>query len=984
MRIVIDMQGAQNGSRFRGIGRYTTAFAKGLIKAAKNDEIILTLNGAFAETVEPIRTEFNNLFPSIIILVWQPIAPVHFLDSANYGRRLASEAMREVFLSSLKPDVVIISSMFEGAGDNVVSSISSFPNSLPTTAILYDFIPLIYSKEYLADINVNKWYMEKLNHLKKADLLLSISESSKEEGIKYLGLPEDVIVNISTAIESNFKESPGSNITDLKVKFDLNQPYLMYSGASDPRKNLIRLLEAYAALPPTLRSRHQLLLAGGMPQDHIDALKKKMSAINLLEHEVRFTGHITDNEMIGLYRGALGYVFPSYHEGFGLPILEAMAFDIPVIGSNISSIPEVINNPDALFDPFSVASMTDAIARLLTDTTFRKALVDNARKQRELFSWEATANRALNAIKTKFNTQNQGMNLFGDLPKSQQQDLVTSQISMLLAKGDFTDDDLSRAAKLIDFALPRRDKLHHLFVDISELQRTNGKTGIQRVVSKILSGLFKQVPNDFQVIPVYATRTDEYRVANSFMCKLFGYKASLEVDHPLDIRIGDIFLGLDYQDQLIYDRRHYYHQLQLQGVIVYFVVYDILPQLLEGVFIDAVTHNQSSWLKTVARFDGLICISKAVATELKNWLEIFGPPRSEPLKIGWFHLGADFASQKPIEKPCIPQRDVLAKIQSQQSFLVVSTLEPRKRQTQVLDAFELLWNEREDVCLVLVGKQGWMVDDLIVRINTHPEKNRRLFWLEGIEDELLDEVYAASSCLIAPSSGEGFGLSLIEAAQHNIPILARNIPVFKEVAGRNATYFTGMEGSDLAQAVLNWRKQHRSGNTPKSGDIPLLTWQQSTKQVLDVVFHSNWYSQWVPSGRLSYTGSDNELGTQIGRRTRFEMRSTGKAGYLLFGPYISLKAGTYKINLFGTVGQLANTHAHMDVVSVENPKVHGSTILSRENGNNRIATLDVSLNTDVSKAEVRVWVSDDALVSIEMLQITPHINEAYKYEHTSN
>ena len=120
---------------------------------------------------------------------------------------------------------------------------------------------------------------------------------------------------------------------------------------------------------------------------------------------------------------------------------------------------------------------------------------------------------------------------------------------------------------------------------------------------------------------------------------------------------------------------------------------------------------------------------------------------------------------------------------------MVATIEPRKGHHQTLKAFELLWGQGADINLVIVGKQGWLVEELIENIKAHSELNKRLFWQEGISDEYLENIYAESTCLIAASEGEGFGLPLIEAAQKGKPIIARDIKVFREVAGDYAYYF---------------------------------------------------------------------------------------------------------------------------------------------------------------------------------------------------
>ena len=152
-------------------------------------------------------------------------------------------------------------------------------------------------------------------------------------------------------------------------------------------------------------------------------------------------------------------------------------------------------------------------------------------------------------------------------------------------------------------------------------------------------------------------------------------------------------------------------------------------------------------------------------------------------------MGADVQSILPSQGNSSKRVLVLEQLQGSISFLMVGTLEPRKAYEEVLEAFERLWQEGLPLNLVLVGKQGWMVEELVEQLRSHHELNRRLFWLEGISDEYLEQVYLVCTCLIAASYGEGFGLPLIEAAQHKLPIIARDIPVFREVAGENAFFF---------------------------------------------------------------------------------------------------------------------------------------------------------------------------------------------------
>jgi glycosyltransferase involved in cell wall biosynthesis len=283
-------------------------------------------------------------------------------------------------------------------------------------------------------------------------------------------------------------------------------------------------------------------------------------------------------------------------------------------------------------------------------------------------------------------------------------------------------------------------------------------------------------------------------------------------------------------------------------VKVWFVIYDLLPVLLPQGFPEGAQAMHQNWLATITQFDGVVAISRAVADELAEWLEAFGSRRERPLSLGWFHLGADVDKSVPTTGLPPDAQQVLTTLTSRPSFLMVSTIEPRKGHAQTLEAFEQLWAERVDVNLVIVGKQGWMVEALVDQLRTHPERGKRLFWLEGISDEYLEKVYAASTCLIAASYGEGFGLPLIEAAQHKLPIIARDIPVFREVAGDHAYYFDdSRDPAVIAQAVRAWLALHRAGTAPSSEGLPWLTWKQSAEHLLEIVLgQAKPWKTWLP------------------------------------------------------------------------------------------------------------------------------------------
>jgi glycosyltransferase involved in cell wall biosynthesis len=401
MRIVIDLQACQtSGSRTRGIGRYSMALAQAMARHAGQHELWLLLSGLFPETIAPIRAEFADLIPAGRIRVWSSAAPTAEHNPANAWRRRSAEIVREQALAELRPDIVHVASLFEGFSDDGVTSVSAARDHLQTAVTLYDLIPLVHADPYLENSQVRAWYYRKLNALKSADLLLSISEASRLEGLERLHLPEDRIVNISSAVDARFKRQTynPAELAQVKRSHGLTRPFVMYTGGIDLRKNIEGLIRAYAALPVSLRSQYQLaVVCSARPEDK-ERLHKLAQRSGLGPDELVMTGFVPDEELPMLYNDCALFVFPSWHEGFGLPALEAMACGAPVIGANTSSLPEVIGHADAMFDPRSDAAITAKLHQALTDAAFRDLLRAHGAQQAQKFSWDASGKKALAAL----------------------------------------------------------------------------------------------------------------------------------------------------------------------------------------------------------------------------------------------------------------------------------------------------------------------------------------------------------------------------------------------------------------------------------------------------------------------------------------------------------------------------------------------------------------------------------------------------------
>ena len=400
MRIVIDMQGAQTESRFRDIGRYTMSFAQAVVRSRGEHEVILALSGLFPATIEPIRKTFDGLLSQENIRVWHAPGPVRAECPKNNWRRQAAEIMREAFLASLAPDVIHIPSLFEGFIDDAVASIGRFGSAIPISVSLHDLIPLVNSSQYLKpNPDYERFYLNKVDDLKRADLLLSISEFSRWEVMEVLSFPSSSIINTSLSVEEHFKPLI---IDEMEAKqiyedFGLERAFVLYNGGADERKNLPRLIRAFAALPVDLRKKHQLLLVGKISEKESSALMQLSEKLGLSAGEIRFSGYVSDLDLVRLYNLCRLFVFPSWHEGFGLPVLEAMACGAPTICSDAASLPEVMGMESALFDPLDVDAIAKKMHLALESDEFRAELRAHGIRQADKFSWEITARRAITA-----------------------------------------------------------------------------------------------------------------------------------------------------------------------------------------------------------------------------------------------------------------------------------------------------------------------------------------------------------------------------------------------------------------------------------------------------------------------------------------------------------------------------------------------------------------------------------------------------------
>lgn len=583
-------------------------------------------------------------------------------------------------------------------------------------------------------------------------------------------------------------------------------------GLLNPTKQNQRLLDAWLASSLSQDKRCFLVFVGENGDgEYGEKLIATMHQSGLVDH-IRITGW-TDTSTFRHYLAAADMAVQLRTLSRGetsAAVLDCMNYGLPTIVNANGAMADL--STDAVWmlpDEFDNAELTHALETLWKDENKRRAL--SARAREVILTQHAPrtcANQYVKAIESYY-------------AQVEDQSLELNQLSSMTKQ---------------------------LLIDVSTLVRHDLKTGIERVVRSVLVELLTNPPAGFRVEPVFAIDQElGYRYARQFTLRFLDCPDHFLVDEPVEVMKGDIFFGLDFQPHLVPQQTEFYSHLNRIGAEVYFVLYDLLPILRPDVFPEDLLPLFSTWLNTIAQTDGVICISRAVADDMNEWLAVQGMQRLRPFKLGWFHLGADAIRSVSTSGLPADAEEILATITSRPTFLMVGTIEPRKGYLQTLAAFEQLWMQGTEVNLVIVGHVGWdilpdshrrTIPEIVTKIKNSPQLNHRLFWLADISDEYLEKIYKASTCLIAASEGEGFGLPLIEAAQHKLPIIARDIPVFREVAVENAFYFSGLKPIDLAEAINDWMTLDECGKVPPSENMPWLTWKQSTQNLLDVLIRS--------------------------------------------------------------------------------------------------------------------------------------------------
>ena len=267
---------------------------------------------------------------------------------------------------------------------------------IPKLAVIHDLAYKLKPQHVVASHAV---FLDQLvtHTLKNATQIIAISESTKKDVVEQYGYDERKISIVYPAVDTaQYAPASAQEIEQVKAKYGIKGDYLLFLSTLEPRKNVAGIIKAYNILSPELRAKYQLVLAGkkGWLDDEIEELCTKMG-----ERVVR-TGRVESSEKAALYTGAKVFTFPSAFEGFGIPILEAMACGTPVITSNVSSMPEVAGDAAVMVDPNDIHDIAAALTKILTDGDLVKELQKQGSKRIKEFTWQKSGQQLVALLRS--------------------------------------------------------------------------------------------------------------------------------------------------------------------------------------------------------------------------------------------------------------------------------------------------------------------------------------------------------------------------------------------------------------------------------------------------------------------------------------------------------------------------------------------------------------------------------------------------------
>lgn len=403
-------------------------------------------------------------------------------------------------------------------------------------------------------------------------------------------------------------------------------------------------------------------------------------------------------------------------------------------------------------------------------------------------------------------------------------DVLTKRPRRLLSKEFYLRVIRAIQSSIAFQKLPPSDR-PRLYFDVTVLSVVDNKTGVQRVIRSVFQEIKPLIKDRYEIIPVSCTAVNR------------GFLVLHEIDswekrefkptkYKISPKDGDVFLSLEQAFVEHLAQEETFRDMKERGCRIILTVYDLLPLELPHCFPHEVKDIFEKWLLSASNFAEFLSDSKTVQADLIYYLATKNIKANDSY---WFYPGSDFVQKISTSGQTPEQSLYLRNLKNfKYNFLMVGTIEPRKGHKIILDLFSQLWEVAEDnISLTFIGKEGWMVGELIKSISNSKYFNKTLFWFSDASDSFLDLCYKETDAVIVASLNEGFGLPIIEAAQRNCRIIANDIPVFREVSPEGCFFLNLTNPIVALKQLKDWLKE-----PPKACLCPKTkSWKETAIQI---------------------------------------------------------------------------------------------------------------------------------------------------------
>ncbi|MBT6053518.1 MAG: glycosyltransferase family 4 protein [Candidatus Scalindua sp.] len=754
MKIAIDAR--MVGPYMHGISRYAYNLIKGIAEAGKSDQYVLITNDNFLD-------EFVSAYKNFSLRI---------VRSRLYGIWEQFEIPRT--LRAEKIDIFHSPSFF--------GPISGESKVIMT---IHDMIHVLFPEESSV---FHKIYYKMIveRAAANASKVLTVSENSKRDIVKYLNVSPEKIVVTYNAVEKKFRQSNEDKVEEVKRRFGINGRFILYVGNQKPHKNVRFLIDAYGQLKGKIN--HLLVIVGQR-----DKLFQK--SLRELELEgVTFLSDVPDDLLPYIYSGADVFITPSLYEGFGLPIVEAFACETPVIAVDTLCSAEIMGNAGLRVDAGSVDELASVIYNVLTDDGLRSRLVKQGLTRVKKFSWDETVDRTLGLYDEVYKARS--VKKREALHSSSLSYKKSRRIRIGINASKYSDvhTGVGRFTNILCHHISELNSNYDFYmytaIKANQLHKISGRNVRIRRAGLNLQSNISRILWEQVALPYYSSRDE---------LDLFHY-----TDHALSVMEG----------------------VRPCIITVHDIAFILFPHLFNRT---RRMYKKFIFERLINKADIIITPSNSTKNDLKRYCEI----NEEKIKVVHYGVEKRFLpiSKSKVEgyrsRNSLPSRMILS----------VGTLEPRKNIVTLIKAFAKLREKGFiDYKLVVAGSKGWLYKEIFKEIGTRGLQKEVLF-LGNVADEDLPNLYNCADLFVYPSLYEGFGLPPLEAMACGVPVITSNTSSLPEVVGDAGIMVDPTDVNSLFEKMCQILGDSELRHYMKNMGLErakLFSWRKTAKGIMEI------------------------------------------------------------------------------------------------------------------------------------------------------